>query len=122
MIDSKNKPKTDLAGILNQYRDFVKQELFPIDLKVVQGPFKSYLPQLNALREKAKKLGLFAPHLSEKEGGLGLSLLEFAHVSEILGQSPLGHYVFNCNAPDIGNMELLHLFGSDFQKEKFLKP
>ena len=46
MIDSKNKPKTDLAGILNQYRDFVKQELFPIDLKVVQGPFKSYLPQL----------------------------------------------------------------------------
>jgi acyl-CoA dehydrogenase len=122
MIDSKNKPKIELASTLNQYRDFVKQELFPIDLKVVQGPFKSYLPQLNALREKAKKLGLFAPHLSEKEGGLGLSLLEFAHVSEILGQSPLGHYVFNCNAPDIGNMELLHLFGSDFQKEKFLKP
>lgn len=111
-----------LQQLLVAYRQFVAQELFPIDLDVVKGPFKSYLPSLNALREKAKSLGLFAPHLAKNEGGLGLNLVQFAQVSEILGQSPIGHYVFNCNAPDIGNMELLHQFGSEEQKEKWLGP
>ncbi len=111
-----------LQQLLVAYRQFVAQELFPIDLDVVKGPFKSYLPTLNALREKAKSLGLFAPHLAKNEGGLGLNLVQFAQVSEILGQSPIGHYVFNCNAPDIGNMELLHQFGSEEQKEKWLGP
>jgi acyl-CoA dehydrogenase len=111
-----------LQQLLIAYRQFVEKELFPIDLDVVKGPFKSYLPQLKALREKAKSLGLFAPHLAKKEGGLGLNIVQFAQVSEILGQSPIGHYVFNCNAPDIGNMELLHQFGSEEQKEKWLGP
>ena len=111
-----------LASLLEQYREFVKKELFPIDLDVVKGPFKSFLPQLKALREQAKQLGLFAPHLSKSEGGLGLNLVQFAQVSEILGQSPIGHYVFNCAAPDIGNMELLHQFGSAEQKERYLGP
>lgn len=111
-----------LQQLLVAYRQFVEQELFPIDLDVVKGPFKSYLPALKVLREKAKSLGLFAPHLPNKEGGLGLNLVQFAQVSEILGQSPIGHYVFNCNAPDIGNMELLHQFGSEEQKEKWLGP
>jgi acyl-CoA dehydrogenase len=111
-----------LASLLEQYREFVKKELFPIDLDVVKGPFKSFLPQLKALREQAKQLGLFAPHLSKSEGGLGLNLVQFAQVSEILGRSPIGHYVFNCAAPDIGNMELLHQFGSAEQKERYLGP
>jgi len=111
-----------LQELLKTYRQFVEQEIFPIDLQVVRGPFKQYLPQLKALREQAKSLGLFAPHLSKNEGGLGLNLLQFAHVSEILGQSPIGHYVFNCAAPDIGNMELLHQFGSEEQKAKWLGP
>ncbi|TDQ18805.1 alkylation response protein AidB-like acyl-CoA dehydrogenase [Algoriphagus boseongensis] len=115
-------PQENLQDLLLKYRTFVEEELFPIDLKIVSGPFKKHLPDLQALREKAKKEGLFAPHLSIEEDGLGLDLVQFAQVSEILGQSPMGHYVFNCNAPDIGNMELLHLFGSDDQKEKWLKP
>jgi alkylation response protein AidB-like acyl-CoA dehydrogenase len=112
----------DLAALLDRYSDFVKTHLFPKDLAIVQGPFKEYLPYLNELRQKAKAEGLFAPHLSPDEGGVGLDLVQFAQVSEILGHSPLGHYVFNCNAPDIGNMELLHLFGSAYQQDKFLKP
>jgi len=112
----------DLNALLDRYRDFIQTHLFPKDLEIILGPFKSYLPYLNELRAKAKAEGLFAPHLSPIEGGLGLDLVQFAQVSEILGQSPLGHYVFNCNAPDIGNMELLHLFGSAYQQEKFLKP
>jgi len=121
-MQTQNNFTGDLSILLDRYRDFVKTHLYPKDLAIVQGPFREYLPYLNELREKAKTEGLFAPHLSPEEGGLGLDLVQFAQVSEILGQSPLGHYVFNCNAPDIGNMELLHLFGSDLQKEKFLKP
>ena len=104
-----------LQQLLVAYRQFVEQELFPIDLDVVKGPFKSYLPALKALREKAKSLGLFAPHLAKTDGGMGLNLVQFAQVSEILGQSPIGHYVFNCNAPDIGNMELLDQSGTEEQ-------
>jgi alkylation response protein AidB-like acyl-CoA dehydrogenase len=122
MHSTQNFPQEALPALLEQYRIFVSQELFPIDLQVVSGPFKSYLPLLDSLRTKAKKLGLFAPHLSREDGGIGLNLVQFAKVSEILGQSPIGHYVFNCNAPDIGNMELLHLFGSKDQQEKWLKP
>ncbi|MDX5339807.1 MAG: acyl-CoA dehydrogenase family protein [Cyclobacteriaceae bacterium] len=110
------------SSLLEQYQNFVRTELFPLDLEVVQGPFKSYLPTLSQLREKAKTKGLFVPHLPIEEGGLGLTLVQFAKVSEILGQSPLGHYVMNCAAPDIGNMELLHLFGSKEQQESWLKP
>jgi acyl-CoA dehydrogenase len=122
MQDTQALSPEALASLLEQYREFVKKELFPIDLDVVKGPFKSFLPQLKALREQAKQLGLFAPHLAKSEGGLGLSLVQFAQVSEILGQSPIGHYVFNCAAPDIGNMELLHQFGSTEQKERYLGP
>ena len=122
MHSTQNFPQEELHALLEKYREFVKNELFPIDLRVVVGPFKSFLPQLQSLRAKAKSLGLFAPHLSKEEDGVGLNLVQFAQVSEILGQSPIGHYVFNCNAPDIGNMELLHLFGTADQREKWLKP
>lgn len=112
----------DLAALLDRYRNFIQTHLFPKDLEIIRGPFSVYLPYLNELRQIAKADGLFAPHLSPSEGGVGLDLVQFAQVSEILGQSPLGHYVFNCNAPDIGNMELLHLFGSAYQQDRFLKP
>ena len=112
----------NLTQLLQQYQTFVAEKLFPRDLELVTKPFFQSEAFLNDLRNEAKALGLFAPHLSKEEGGLGLDLVKFAQVSEILGQSPLGHYVFNCNAPDIGNMELLHLFGSNEQKEQFLYP
>jgi alkylation response protein AidB-like acyl-CoA dehydrogenase len=67
-------------------------------------------------------LGLWTPHLPRELGGLGLGLSAFARVSEELGRSPLGHYVFNCAAPDIGNMELLLAHGSQEQRERFLAP
>lgn len=105
-----------------QYKQFLEEHLYPIELDVLTKPFRQSLPRLQALRAKAKTLGLFNPHLTEKDGGIGLTLVEFAQVSELLGTSPLGHYIFNCNAPDIGNMELMHEFASDALKEKYLKP
>jgi alkylation response protein AidB-like acyl-CoA dehydrogenase len=65
---------------------------------------------------------LWAAHLPAQWGGAGLSLLEFAHLSEELGRSPLGHYAFNVQAPDVGNMEVLREHGTDEQREKWLRP
>ncbi len=108
--------------LIPKYREFLKEHVYPIELTVVTTPFRQSLPLLKSLREKAKENKLFTPHLSEHDGGLGLTLVEFAQVSELLGTSPLGHYIFNCNAPDIGNMELMHQFASKKLNEKYLKP
>ena len=111
-----------LLDLVSRYQAFLKEFIYPIEKEIIYGSFKSHLPKLRELRALAQSKGLFTPHLSIDEGGLGLSLPEFARVSEILGTSPLGHYVFNCNAPDIGNMELMHAFASSFLKETYLKP
>ncbi len=111
-----------LLDLVSRYQAFLKEFIYPIEKEIIYGSFKSHLPKLRELRALAQSKGLFTPHLSVDEGGLGLSLPEFAHISEVLGTSPLGHYVFNCNAPDIGNMELMHAFASPFLKETFLKP
>jgi alkylation response protein AidB-like acyl-CoA dehydrogenase len=65
---------------------------------------------------------LWAPNHPKEYGGMELNLMEHALVSESLGRSPLGHYIFGCQAPDAGNIEILHQFGSEEQKEKYLKP
>jgi alkylation response protein AidB-like acyl-CoA dehydrogenase len=111
-----------LKVLLPQYEDFLKTDVYPIELGIITKPFRQSLPIVKALREKAKAKKLFAPHLSLEEGGVGLNLMEFAQVSEVLGTSPLGHLIFNCNAPDIGNMELMHQFASTELKKKYLHP
>ncbi|MFZ0548228.1 MAG: acyl-CoA dehydrogenase family protein [Candidatus Promineifilaceae bacterium] len=111
-----------VEGVVGQIKDFVEEELFPLEEMFRAKAFDDLLPLLAEKRERVKALGLWAPHLPEELGGMGLSLLEFAHVSEALGRSPLGHYTFNCQAPDIGNMEILHLFGTAEQQERFLRP
>ncbi len=111
-----------LKSLLSQYQNFLMKEVYPIELGVINKPFRQSLPLVKSLREKAKAQKLWAPHLSHEEGGVGLNLVEFAQVSEVLGTSPLGHYIFNCNAPDIGNMELMHQFASGELKKKYLHP
>jgi alkylation response protein AidB-like acyl-CoA dehydrogenase len=108
--------------LVPRYRDFLEKYIIPLEQGAIYGSFRAHLPQLRALRAKAKELGLFTPHLPVSHGGLGLSLVEFASISEVLGTSPLGHYVFNCNAPDIGNMELMHQFASPYLQETYLRP
>lgn len=119
MIALFNTPR--VSSLLPKYKSFLETEVYPIELEVISG-FKQALPRLQKLRVKAKEQKLWAPHLSEQDGGLGLSLVEFAQVSEVLGTTPLGHYIFNCQAPDIGNMELLHQFASTELKTRYLKP
>ena len=108
--------------LVPRYRAFFEKYIIPLEQGAIYGSFRAHLPALQALRVKAKEEGLFAPHLPVSHGGLGLSLVDFASISEVLGTSPLGHYVFNCNAPDIGNMELMHQFASPYLQETFLRP
>ena len=103
-------------------REFVKREVFPLEPKFRDQGFDAVLPALTIARAKARETGLFAAPLPKEWGGAGMPLTEFAHLSEELGRSPLGHYVFNTQAPDIGNMELLLEHGTDEQKDRFLRP
>lgn len=109
-------------GMIRVIRDFMQGEIYPLERDFLNASFREMLPVLKEKREKAKAMGLWAPHLPEAYGGQGLSLLEFAHISEELGRSPLGHYLFNCQAPDVGNMEILIKHGTDEQKEEYLTP
>lgn len=108
--------------ITRRVRSFLDREVVPLEREVFARGFGAALAELDRLRDEVKEMGLFPPHLPSEWGGGGLSLLEFAHVSEALGRSPLGHYVFNCQAPDAGNMELLLQQGSDEQRERWLRP
>lgn len=105
-----------------QIRDFMRAEIYPLERDFLAKPFRALLPDLNDKREKVKAMGLWAPSIPKQYGGAGFSFLEFAHISEELGRSPLGYYVFNSQAPDVGNMELLIKFGTPEQKDKYLLP
>mgnify|MGYP001182429158 FL=1 len=79
-------------------------------------------PILEELKEKAKKEGLWNLFLPESDLGAGLKNIEYAPLCEIMGRSPIGAEIFNCSAPDTGNMEVFVRYGTDDQKEKWLNP
>jgi len=108
--------------IVDMINEFVDKELIPLEREFMKKGIKEMMPILNEKREMVKKMELWAPNQPKEYGGMGLNLVEHAFVSEALGRTPLGHYVFGCQAPDAGNMEILYLHGTDEQKEKYLKP
>ncbi|MEA2102743.1 MAG: acyl-CoA dehydrogenase family protein [Thermodesulfobacteriota bacterium] len=108
-----------ITGMIDE---FVDKELIPLEPEFINNDFRSMLPVLEEKRQMVKKMELWAPNHPKEYGGMGLNLVEHGFVSESLGRSPLGHYVFGCQAPDAGNIEILYLHGTDEQKEKYLKP
>jgi acyl-CoA dehydrogenase len=103
-------------------REFVRKEILPLEPRLRHSGFGAILPELRLVRQRARETGLFAAHMPPEYGGAHLPLTEFAHLSEELGRSPLGHYCFNVQAPDIGNMELLLEHGTAEQKARWLGP
>ena len=111
-----------LSAALEKIRAFIRDEVLPLETDFLHRPFRELLPVLREKRNRVKALNLWAPHLPREYGGLGFTLSEFARISEELGRTPLGHYLFNCQAPDVGNMEILMEFGTPEQKETWLLP
>jgi alkylation response protein AidB-like acyl-CoA dehydrogenase len=101
-----------------RYRAFMEAHVYPNEAKL-QADDESTIEKLRA---RAKQAGLWAPHLPPEAGGTGQGFLYYAHLNEEIGRSAHAQLVFNCQAPDAGNGEILHLFGTAEQKERFLKP
>jgi alkylation response protein AidB-like acyl-CoA dehydrogenase len=101
---------------------FVREEVVPHEAALLRGPWEVIEPTLQQLRTRARALGLWAPFLPASYGGCDMPLDAYARFSEILGWTPFGHYVCNCQAPDVGNMELLLHFGTPAQRAEYLEP
>ena len=77
---------------------------------------------LDSLKLEAKTLGFGTFFLPESQGGAGVSNLEYAHLAEVMARNPIASEIFNCAAPDTGNMEVLERYGSEAQKKEWLEP
>lgn len=112
---------------LNRVEAFIDKEIKPVEgayfawLREQDNPWQ-VAPVIRELKEKARQAGLWNLFLPDAELGAGLSVLEYAPLAEASGYSLLAPEIFNCNAPDTGNMEVLHLYGSDQQKQQWLTP
>jgi|TARA_B100000315_G_scaffold98904_3_gene91004 alkylation response protein AidB-like acyl-CoA dehydrogenase len=105
---------------------FMKKSIYPNEQtfyqQIEEGDRWQPLPFMEELKEKAKGEGLWNLFLPESEYGAGLTNFEYAPLCEIMGRSPMAPEVFNCSAPDTGNMETLVRYGNEDQKRKWLEP
>jgi acyl-CoA dehydrogenase len=105
---------------------FMEEHIYPSEAKYkehCEGPDRwQPVPVIEELKPKARAAGLWNLFLPASEHGAGLTNLEYAPLCEIMGRSALGPEVFNCSAPDTGNMEVLERYGSPELKERWLKP
>tara|TARA_B100002003_G_C14144981_1_gene550507 strand:- start:610 stop:1881 length:1272 start_codon:yes stop_codon:yes gene_type:complete len=105
---------------------FMKKSIYPNEQtfyqQIEEGDRWQPLPFMEELKEKAKGEGLWNLFLPESAYGAGLTNFEYAPLCEIMGRSPMAPEVFNCSAPDTGNMETLVRYGNEDQKRKWLEP
>jgi alkylation response protein AidB-like acyl-CoA dehydrogenase len=107
---------------LDQIDAIVAEHVRPAEAEVMARGWIAAADVLEKLRARVKAAGLWAPQLPKDIGGMGLGLVEHGLVSERLGRTPLGHFVFGCQAPDAGNAEILHKYGTPEQKSRWLAP
>src|SRR3989449_9195759 len=103
------------------YRAFMEEHVYPAEPALARED-EAADELMRGLRARARAEGLWAPHLPPEAGGTGQGFLAYAHLNEEIGRSLWGQLVFNCQAPDGGNGEILHRFGTDEQKERWLRP
>jgi acyl-CoA dehydrogenase len=111
-----------LRPTLDAIDRLIVEKVIPAETEVLTQGFVAADPLLRSLRAAVKQAGLWGPQIPREDGGMGLGLVEHGLVSERLGRSPIGHYVFGAQAPDAGNLEVLHKWGTPAQKERWLGP
>ena len=117
-----------VAELRRRVRAFIDEHVMPVELEAVRAldeevrPGVAYPAILVELRERARAEGLWNLFLPDEEHGPGLTNCEYGMLCEDMGRSPVAPMVFNCSAPDTGNMEILAEYGTDEQRERWLAP
>jgi alkylation response protein AidB-like acyl-CoA dehydrogenase len=111
-------PTEEMLELRERYRAFMEEHVYPNEQRLQSDDVEL----IGALQVKAKDEGLWAPHVPPEAGGTGLGFLAYAHLNEEIGRSTYAQLVFGCQAPDAGNAEILFMFGTDEQKERWLRP
>lgn len=112
----------DVVEVRDRVRSFIEKEIQPAFSQLRGETRPNWRGTIDGLRQKARDQGLWCPHMPPEFGGMGLGPLGIATVSAECGRFPMASYVINCQAPDEGNMHTLLHFGTDAQKEKYLRP
>lgn len=116
--------------LLTRVTEMIRNEVMPLEeefhAEINKGDRWQYTHRqadiLEGLKAKAKAAGLWNFWLTDSEKGLGLTTVEYAFFAEEMGKTPLGAEIFNCSAPDTGNMEVFERYGSEKMKQVWLKP
>src|SRR5881628_1566746 len=119
-------PSPKVQDLQRRLTAFMEEHIYPNEKRHIEeaetlGPWK-VLPVIEELKPKARAQGLWNLFLPESEHGAGLTNLEYAPLCEIMGRSLLAPEVFNCSAPDTGNMEVLARYGTKEQQKQWLEP
>jgi acyl-CoA dehydrogenase len=120
------EPTPKVQALLQRLQAFMDEFIYPNEERHLReaetlGPWKVH-PVVEELKPKARAAGLWNLFLTDSPHGAGLSNLEYAPLCEVMGRSFLAPEVFNCSAPDTGNMEVLARYGTPEQQERWLKP
>lgn len=129
-MDFSHSPRAQ--DLIKRVRAFMRDHIQPVEESLLREQLAArrggdwlqwqVSPQVEALKVKAREAGLWNLFLPDEEQGAGLTHVEYAPLAEEMGRSFLAPEVFNCNAPDTGNMEVLWKYGSDEHKQRWLKP
>jgi alkylation response protein AidB-like acyl-CoA dehydrogenase len=111
-------PTDELVGLRARYRAFMEEHVYPNERALSTDDQEL----IRSLQAKVKDAGLWAPHVPPEAGGSGKGFLAYALLNEEIGRSTYAQLVFGCQAPDAGNAEILHMFGTPEQKDRWLFP
>ncbi len=126
------EPSRRTVELREKLEAFMSEHVYPVEGELMEGSVSQpnwktleswkELELIEELKSKAKAVGLWNLFMPDPEHGPGLANHEYASLCEIMGRSPFAPEIFNCSAPDTGNMEVLARYGTDRQKQKWLTP
>src|SRR5436305_12166113 len=124
MASSASRIRAIIAGMTTKrerVRAFMEEHVYPNE-RALTAEDEAADALIAELRQKVKEAGLWAPHLPPEAGGSGAGSLAYADLNEEIGRSFIAQLIFACHAPDAGNAEILHMYGTPEQPERYLEP